>query len=316
MPIKLIIDTDPGVDDSMAILAAFNSPEVEILGLTSIYGNVPTPMATRNALTLCHLAGRSDVPVVEGAHKSLRGVAKERIADFVHGSDGFGNTNPPLAEASPAPGSAAEFIVRCAREHPGEVVVLALAALTNVALALHLDPQLPEKLNRLVVLGGAFNVNGNVNPAAEANIFGDPDAANVVFSRVPNCYVVGLDVTHQCKITARQLDGLQGRGRHGTFLRSISQFYLGYHRRVYDMEAVYVHDTAALAAVVDPALFDWEEGGVVVVTDGPAKGRTIRDEGHKRWVGTNEWQGLPAIKVALGVRSERLVSWVLDRMAR
>jgi uridine nucleosidase len=179
----------------MAILAAFNSPEVEVIGLTSMYGNVPTRMATRNAITLCHLAGRQDVPVVEGAHKSLRGAAKERIADFVHGTDGFGNTAPQLAEVGgvttwlptaisfssclraaapaplflchppsacclpttgpaflpqgePAPGSAAEFIVRMASQHPGEVVVLALAALTNVALALHLDPCLAEKLVR------------------------------------------------------------------------------------------------------------------------------------------------------------------------
>ncbi|PSC71961.1 putative uridine nucleosidase 2 [Micractinium conductrix] len=315
-PIKLIIDTDPGVDDSMAILAAFNSPEVEIVGLTSIYGNVPTSMATRNAITLCALAGRVDVPVVEGSHKSLRGAAKERIADFVHGSDGFGNTNPQLAEGEPAPGSAAEFIVQQASKHPGEVVVLALAALTNVALALHLDPTLPEKLNRVVVLGGAFQVNGNVNPAAEANIFGDPDAANVVFSKLPNCWVVGLDVTHQCLMTTEQINGMAGRGAHGTFLRDITQFYLDYHRGVYGMEAVYMHDATALAAVVRPDLFEWHAGAVLVVADGPAKGRTIRDEGKKRWVGANEWQGLPAVKVALGVRGSEVVEWVLDRMTR
>jgi len=145
-PIKLIIDTDPGIDDSMAILSAFSSPEVEVIGLTSIFGNVTTAMATRNAIFLTNLAGRSDVPVVEGAHTSLRGVAKERIADFVHGSDGFGNTSQPQADGNPIPGSAAEFIVRMANEHPGQVTILALAALTNVALALELDAKLPEKL--------------------------------------------------------------------------------------------------------------------------------------------------------------------------
>jgi uridine nucleosidase len=134
----------------MAILAAFNSPEVEVIGLTSIFGNVPTAMATRNALVLAELAGRADVPVVEGAHKSLRGVAKERVADFVHGDDGFGNTGQAAAAGAAAPGSAAEFIVRMAAQHPGQVTVLALASLTNVALALHLDPGLPEKLVRFV----------------------------------------------------------------------------------------------------------------------------------------------------------------------
>lgn len=132
----------------MAILAAFNSPEVEVIGLTSIFGNVPTAMATQNALFLTELAGRADIPVVEGAHKSLKGAAKERIADFVHGNDGFGNTAQAPPTGQPAAGSAAEFIVRMATQHPGEVTVLALAALTNVAIALHLDPQLATKLVR------------------------------------------------------------------------------------------------------------------------------------------------------------------------
>lgn len=109
-------------DDSMAILSAFNSPEVEIVGLTTLFGNVPTSMATKNALHLTQLAGRTDIPVVEGAHTSIRGATKERIADFVHGQDGFGNTNQAIDEsAKPAPGSAAEFIVKMASKHPGEV---------------------------------------------------------------------------------------------------------------------------------------------------------------------------------------------------
>ena len=146
----------------MAILSAFNSrDDVEILGLTSLFGNVPTKLASANALRLVHIAGREDVPVVEGAHTSLRGVAKERIADFVHGDDGFGNTNNNNNNIdnsngsllpSLSPGSAAEFIVRMADTYPGEVTILALAALTNVALALQLDPQLAEKLHRVVVM--------------------------------------------------------------------------------------------------------------------------------------------------------------------
>lgn len=130
----------------MAILSAFNSPEVEVIGLTSIFGNVTTAMATHNAIFLTNLAGRSDIPVIEGSHTSLRGVRKERIADFVHGSDGFGNTSQIPADGEAAPGSAAEFIVRMATENPGEVTVLALASLTNVALALQLDPALQNKL--------------------------------------------------------------------------------------------------------------------------------------------------------------------------
>lgn len=315
----------PRPDDSMAILSAFNSPEVEVIGLTSLFGNVPTTMATHNATYLTQLAGRSDVPVVEGAHTSLRGVAKERIADFVHGSDGFGNTT---AERSVSDGpnvrapenqhsqSAAEFIVHQANKYPGQITVLALASLTNLALALQLDPCLPQKLARVVALGGAFHTTGNVNPAAEANVFGDPDAANVVFSRMTNCYLLGLDVTHSCIMTAEAIDGIKGKGKYGSFLHSITQFYLDYHRRMYAMNAVYVHDAAALAAVIEPQLFDWHQGKVLVVADGPAKGKTILDECKRDWVGHNEWADLPKINVALGVQSSTLVSWVLDRMTR
>jgi len=132
--------------------------------------------------------------------------------------------------------------------------------------------------SRVVVLGGAFNTSGNVNPAAEANIYGDPDAANVVFSRVPNCWLLGLDVTHQCILSAAQIEALKGKGKHGTFLRDITQFYLKYHREMYKIDGVHVHDAAAFAAVIDPSLFQWHDGKVLVVADGPAKGRTIMDE--------------------------------------
>jgi uridine nucleosidase len=302
----------------MAILSAFNSPEVEVIGLTSLYGNVPTTMATRNALRLVHIAGREDVPVIEGAHTSIKGISKERIADFVHGSDGFGNTNqPPLnGNLSPEQGSAAEFIVKMANSYPGEVTVLALASLTNVALALQLDSNLPNKLAKLVVLGGAFHTSGNVNPAAEANIYGDPDAANVVFSRVPNCWLLGLDVTHSCLLKGTSIASMKGKGKHGTFLHDITQFYLGYHKRMYDMDSVFVHDASALAAVIKPELFEWYEGKVLVVADGPAKGKTILDECKRAWVGVNAWADLPKIKVALGVQGDELVEWVIGRMTR
>lgn len=303
-------------DDSMAILSAFNSEEVEVLGLTTIYGNVPTEMATRNAILLKNRAGRPDVPVYRGSKTSLRGASKERIADFVHGSDGFGNTSQKPAIGDPEDGSAAEFIVRIANEHPGEVVVLALAALTNIALALQLDPSLPEKLKSVIVLGGSITVNGNVNPAAEANIYGDPDAANIVFSRVSNCLLLGLDVTHTCIMTTEDLDNLRGKGQHGTFLYEISQFYLQYHRNSYNMEGIYLHDAAAFTAVLHPEYFEWHSGKVLVVTDGPAKGHIIMDRLQRSWIGSNAWDDCVTIQVALGVDSPKVVEFVKERMSK
>ena len=312
-PIKLIIDTDPGIDDSQAILGAFSCPEVDILALTSIFGNVPTEIATRNALFLRTKAGRPDVPVYRGCATSLCGAIKERIADFVHGDDGFGNTNQAFSESAgdAAPGSAAEHIVRLANEHPGEVVVLCLAALTNPALALQLDTKLHEKLKSVVVLGGAFSINGNVNPAAEANIFGDPEAANLVFSRIEKLKVIGLDVTHKCILTASELEGLRHcESKHGRFIHDISQFYLKYHREAYGMEGIFLHDAAAFTAVVRPEFFHWKQGKVVVVEDGAARGHTIMDHLERPWIGDNAWIHRPIINVALGVDSEKVVEFV------
>eukprot|EP00889_Picochlorum_renovo_P001010 jgi/Picre1/28040/NNA_001000.t1 len=177
------------------------------------------------------------------------------------------------------PGSAAEFIVKMAHEHPGKVVVLALAALTNVALALQLDPGLGDVLRNIVVLGGAMRVNGNVNPAAEANVYGDPDAANVVFSRVERCQLLGLDVTH-------------------------------------DMEGIFLHDAAAFTAVVHPEYFEWHTGKVLVVSDGPAKGHTIMDGLERPWIGSNAWDDHVPIKVALGVDRHKVLEFVKDRMSQ
>ena len=319
MTCKLLIDTDPGIDDSQAILGAFNCPEVEILALTSIFGNVPTDIATRNALFLRTKAGRPDVNVYRGSATSLCGATKARIADFVHGHDGFGGTNQTFTESAEdaAPGSAAEHIVRLANEHPGEIVVLCLAALTNLALALQLDATLQDKLKSVVVLGGAFFINGNVNPAAEANIYGDPEAANVVFSRVKRLKVIGLDVTHSCVMTAQELDELEHCGsKHGRFIHSISQFYLKYHRQSYGMEGIFLHDAAAFTAVVRPEFFDWKEGKVVVVEDGAARGLTVMDRLERPWIGDNAWVHRPVVDVALGVDAEKVVEFVKSLMMK
>eukprot|EP00884_Botryococcus_braunii_P001183 jgi/Botrbrau1/11065/Bobra.0302s0007.2 len=228
-PKKLIIDTDPGVDDAMAILAALNSPEVEIIGLTTIFGNVTTDRATKNAFILLDLAGRPDIPVAEGSSTALSGLVKEPAA-FVHGADGFGNTNQIPIERSAEKLSAAEFLVEACKRWPGQVTILALGPLTNIALAMRLDPTFADNLGELVILGGAFHTGGNVNPAAEANIFGDPEAADEVLGLTEKIKILGLDVTHQTFFTRAQLKGLDGQGRIGSFLNEISQFYLEYYR--------------------------------------------------------------------------------------
>uniref|UniRef100_A0A2C9VYC0 Inosine/uridine-preferring nucleoside hydrolase domain-containing protein n=1 Tax=Manihot esculenta TaxID=3983 RepID=A0A2C9VYC0_MANES len=233
-PKKIIIDTDPGIDDAMAIFLALRSPEVEVIGLTTIYGNVYTTLATRNALHLLEVAGRSDIPVAEGSHVTITKGTKLRIADFVHGADGLGNQNFPPPKGKPIEQSAAAFLVEQANLHPGKVTVVALGPLTNIALAIELDPAFAKNIGEIVLLGGAFSVNGNVNPAAEANIFGDPDAADIVFTSGADVLAVGINVTHEVVLTDADRDKLaQSNGKFAQYLCKILDVYFSYHHEVY-----------------------------------------------------------------------------------
>ncbi|XP_042521244.1 uridine nucleosidase 1-like isoform X3 [Macadamia integrifolia] len=225
IPEKIIIDTDPGIDDSMAILMAFQTPEVEVLGLTTIFGNVSTEGATRNALLLSEIAGCPGIPVAEGSSEPLKG-GKPCVADFVHGSDGLGNVFLPPPKEKKIEKSASEFLVDKVLEYPGEVSILALGPLTNLALAIKKDSSFASKVKRLVVLGGAFFAMGNVNPAAEANIYGDPEAADIVLTSGANIVVVGINITTQVVLTDEDLPEIKdSKGKQAQFLGELCKFY-------------------------------------------------------------------------------------------
>ncbi|GLI70335.1 hypothetical protein VaNZ11_015291 [Volvox africanus] len=281
-------------DDAMAILMAANNPEVQLLGITTVYGNVPTALATQNALRLLEMTGLSEGPqavvVVQGAARSLRaGADVERIADFVHGADGFGDIGLPLPKSHHSRDhSAAEFIVRTVNAHPGQVTILALAPLTNIAQALMLDPQLGDKWAELVILGGAFFTGGNVNPSAEANIFGDPDAADLVLGSTSRLHILGLDVTQKCRLTGEQL------------------------QEWYDMDAIMLHDPTAMIAVLRPDLFEWRAGAVRVACEGVMKGQTVMDASVKGFHGHHGWADRPKVNVALGVQVDEVVRLICE----
>ena len=326
---KVIIDADPGVDDSFAILLALRSPEIEVIGLTSLFGNVRTPTATKNALHLLERFGRSDIPVYEGHLTSIAGDAKERIADFVHGEDGFGNTGEPSVSTKPVFGtSAAEFIVRSANAFPGEVTVVALASATNVALALRLDRvAVTKNLRSVVHLGGAFFTNGNVNPAAEANVFGDPHAADELYGSGADVTAIGLDVTQRLRLSAADLAAMRDASsssseddgphapKHGTFLHAISEFYMAFHVRTTGFRGIFMHDPAAVVLAFKPELFTTKRGVVRVATEGLCEGQTVLDTGDKLWSFPNAWgEGeRPAIAVALDVDVEKVMALFRER---
>ncbi|KAH6802743.1 uridine-ribohydrolase 1 [Perilla frutescens var. frutescens] len=279
---KIIIDTDPGIDDSIAILMAFQSPELDVLGLTTVFGNVSTENATQNALLLCEIAGRPDVPVAEGSFEPLKR-GKPRIADFVHGSNGLGNISldPPKSEKCDK--SAPEFLVDKVSEFPGEVSILALGPLTNIALAIKRDSSFASKVKRIVILGGAFFALGNVNPAAEANIYGDPEAADVVFTSGANIDVVGINITTQVKLTDTDLEELRkSNGRHAQLLCDMCKFYRDWHVKSDGVYGIFLHDPVSFVALVRPDLFIFKKGVVRVETQGICVGLTIMDQGLKK----------------------------------
>ena len=249
----IIIDTDPGVDDAMAIAYALCRPDVELVGLTTVFGNTSAELATRNARWLLERFGAPQVPVARGA-------AVPRVqpplphADFVHGADGLGNTHPDGSDVVPpgaaergAPGvegaDAADFIVDAARARPGEITLVAIGPLTNVAEALAREPELPGLLRALVIMGGAVTEPGNVSPVAEANFWNDPHAADEVLARDWPVTIVGLDVTHRIMLADTDLDRLGAEaGETGAVLRAASRFYVDFY--------------TARAAELDPAAAD------------------------------------------------------------
>ncbi|XP_054810375.1 probable uridine nucleosidase 2 isoform X2 [Prosopis cineraria] len=300
-PKKIIIDTDPGIDDAMAIFLALRSPEVEVIGLTTIYGNVYTTLATRNALHLLEVAGRTDIPVAEGSHVTLTKGTKLRIADFVHGADGLGNQNFASPVGKHIEKSAVDFLIQQAKNNPGE--------------AIQQDPDFSKNIRQIVLLGGAFAVNGNVNPAAEANIFGDPDAADVVFTSGADVVAVGINVTHQVVLTAADREKLaSSKGKFAQYLTKILDVYFSYHFEAYDTTGVYLHDPTALLAAVNPSLLTYIEGAVRVQTNGITRGLTILYNKQKRFGEVTEWSDKPSVKVAVTVDAPAVVKLLMDRL--
>ncbi|EXB88735.1 hypothetical protein L484_015425 [Morus notabilis] len=309
-PEKLIIDTDPGIDDSMAIFMAFQNPGLEVLGLTTIFGNVTTEDATRNALLLCEIARRPDVPVAKGSPEPLKG-GEPRIADFIHGSDGLGNLFLPSPKSKKSEKSAAEFLVDKVSEYPGEVSILALGPLTNIALAIKRDSSFAKKLKRLVILGGAFFALGNVNPAAEANIYGDPEAADIVFTSGANIDVVGINITTQVMFTdADLLDLRQSNGKHTKILCDMCKFYRDWHVKSDGVYGIFLHDPVSFVALVRPDLFTFKKGVVRVETQGICIGHTLMDQGLKKWNSSNPWSDYPPVSVACTVNVDEVVSYI------
>lgn len=313
---NIIIDTDPGVDDAQAIAFAIAHPEINLLGLTTVFGNATIDITTRNALKLLELFGRPDVPVAQGASQPL---VQQRMAspDFVHGADGLGNLDLSVPSTSAIDETAAEFIVRLVNAQPGEVSLIAIGPLTNIAEALALDPSLPSKTKELVIMGGTVDEPGNVSPVAEANFLGDPHAADIVCSQDWPTTIIGLDVTHRTLLRdcdfAELRDHAKGTGR---LLWESSRFYINFYSQERDLadgdeRSCAMHDASTVVYLLERDAFEFVSGPSRVVSDGIAVGQLIVDRaGHEYPL--PHWQNRPASRAAMRVDSERVRKTFID----
>ncbi|MBA8827370.1 purine nucleosidase [Saccharopolyspora lacisalsi] len=270
---KILIDCDPGVDDALAIALAHGSPDLDVVGLTSVGGNVELERTTNNALSLAEFYGM-DVPVARGAGIPL--VREQRKASDVHGSEGLGNTVLPAPKGSVLDRHAVDVIVDTLAAAPGEVSLVAVGPLTNIALALRKEPRIVEWAAEFVVMGGSYT-RGNNTPAAEFNIAADPEAAAVVFGAAWHPVMIGLDVTLRARASAQVRDRFAEFGRLESELLTPSLDFYGSNRQYRD-EGPAVHDVCAVAYVIDPSLFTTVPARVDVETGGRfTSGMTVTD---------------------------------------
>ena len=278
---QVIYDTDPGVDDAMALYYALAHPDMDVVGVTTTFGNVSVVQAAANALYLLAIAGRGHIPVTKGVAAPL-GKPGEDPPAHIHGADGLGNLAQREAHALRLdPRSSAQFIVDMAREQPGEITVVAVGPLGNLALALEIEPQLPRLLRAVVIMGGTVLEPGNVSPVAEANIWNDPHAADRVVCAGFALTMVGLDVTHQVILPVTLFKQLAAHHRHiaTDTLHHAVAFYANFYSDLYPHVAAihgcFGHDVLAFVALTDPQLFENETGALRVAVDGLAQGQTM-----------------------------------------
>ncbi|MGI4859631.1 MAG: nucleoside hydrolase [Janthinobacterium lividum] len=276
---QIIYDTDPGIDDAMALLFLAAHPDVALRGITTVFGNGTIAATTQNALYLAeHFA--AGAPVFTGAAGPLQGAPRDPVS-WIHGHDAMGDIAARQAPSrQPETRAAHRFIVDAVRAEPGAITLIAVGPLTNLALALREAPDIAGLVKAVYVMGGAFGfhgMSGNVTPCAEANVMCDPHAADLVFGAAWPLTIVGLDVTQRTLMMEADLAELRdAAGAAGRFIWDVTRVYQKFHQHSADLAGIYVHDSSAVACCVAPELYTVRRGPVRVVRDGIAVGQTIQ----------------------------------------
>lgn len=309
MPQPILIDTDPGIDDAMAILFALRSPELQVLGLTTVFGNHYVDVTTRNARRILELVRHEAIPVARGAEGPLLR-RYPGPPTFVHGHDGLGDAG---VAAEPQRGAlaqpAAQFIVETIMARPGEVILVPIGPLTNIALALKLEPRIAQTVKQVVLMGGTMLAHGNVSPVAEANIHNDPEAAAIVFAAPWHVVMIGLDVTYATVMEREYMSEIEAvHNPYTELLTRIVPLYQKYHDEHHGMKGgMHTHDPSAIAYLLEPSLFTTVQHRVRVETQGYAAGQVIADRTGKHYDG-------PITEICVGVNAPRLLELYKERL--
>jgi purine nucleosidase len=299
---KIIFDGDPGIDDALAIILALQSSELQLLGITTVFGNVDVNKGTRNALSILEYFGRADIPVARGTEKPL--FKEFKSAESVHGKDGLGNINlhPPRIRQVSQP--AEIFISETVKQHPNDVTIVATGPLTNIAGVINTNSEFSIQVNEVVIMGGAVFVPGNVSPHAEYNVWADAEAAKIVLESGLPITLVPLDVTMSFYLSTNHFAQItKEKTLISRLIAQMLPFYINAHKKR-GVDGCYLHDPLAMGVAFDPTLLTSKKMGIEVITSGNQYGRTIPNDSS------------PPIKVSLEVDHEKFLRLFIDRMTK
>lgn len=305
-PTRIMIDTDPGIDDALALLLALASPEIQLEALTTTQGNVTLENATRNALQVLELGQAAQIPVASGSVLPL--VQPLRASAHVHGLRGLGNAQLPEPVTRPVSKHAVDYLIERVLVEPNALSIFAIGPLTNIAMAIRKEPRFAGAIKEIIIMGGAIHASGNVTPQAEFNIHVDPHAAHIVFHSGIPITLIPLDVTHQCWMHQEDVDRLQKVASPiSSFIKAMLEVYLPVSLG-YGYPGCALHDPLTLATVIAPELLTFKEYFVNVdISGGVSMGKTFADTLHLTKQRAN-------MKIALGVRGKEFVELFLQRM--
>ena len=306
---RIILDTDPGIDDSLAILLALASPEISLEGLSVVHGNSSTQQGTINALSVLELAKASHIPVYQGCDLPL--VQPSLLAPETHGEQGIGYAKLPAPQSQPKVQKGSDYLIEKIMSSPGEITLVAIGPLTNIALAIRQEPRIVENVKEVFIMGGAIRHEGNTTPLAEFNTYVDPHAAQIVFHSGMPITLTPLDVTYECVFLKDDLNRLLKIDSPITkFIADATRFYMEFHDEYQSIEGCVINDPMTLALTFMPEICDYQELYVDVdLSGGVSMGNTFADFYKMTKKPAN-------MKVALGVRPRDFMELFLERMEK